>query len=70
MRTAPSDKSDLSDVPDKTNSPIRSVLLSGAPHTRQRPKESCFYASFANFSVPSTLVNFQPSQSPPLIAVP
>ena len=26
-------------------------------------------ASFANFSVPSTLVNFQPSQSPPSIAV-
>ena len=29
-----------------------------------------FYAViFANFSVPPTLVNFQPSQSPPLISV-
>ena len=37
----------------------------------QKPLRARFgrYASFANFSVPSTLVNFQPSQAPPSIAV-
>jgi len=49
-----------------------------AGHKKPRPRDSrgrgvgfmpVSYASFANFSVPSTLVNFQPSQSPPLIAV-
>ena len=57
--------SKLSKLPKKRWKPPPEMSRTPAAAPRRVP----YAVIWANFSVPSTLVNFQPSQSPPEIAV-